>query len=108
MASATEARLPSGEAIIRGMEAPFDDVLCAFTAAYEYSGKAIPFGATVSVSLPLSAEQFPSFELVRVDVTPATEQTERTEVRTADDFTFENDLLTFEADAAALYLLLAK
>jgi len=108
MTSATKAQLPTGEAIIRGMEAPFGDVLYAFVAAYEYSGESIPFGTTVSVSLPLSAEQYPSFELVRMDVTPATEQTERTEVRTAVDFTFENDFLAFEADAAALYLILAK
>lgn len=106
--SATKMVLPVGEAIIRGMASPFDGVLYAFTAAYEYSGEVIPFGTTVSVSLPLSAEQFASFDLVRVDVTPATEETDRTEVRTAVDYTFENDVLTFEADAAALYLLIAR
>lgn len=105
--SATKMKLPTGEAIIRGMEAPFDGVLYAFTAAYEYSGEVIPFGTTVSVSLPLSAEQFAGVELLRVDVTPATETAERTEIRTPVEFTFENDLLTFEADAAALYLIVA-
>jgi len=106
--SATRMVLPTGEAIVRGMEAPFDGVLYAFTAAYEYSGEVIPFGTTVSVSLPLSAEQYASFELVRVDVTPAAGDAERTEVRTAVPYTFESDVLTFEADAAALYLLIAR
>ena len=68
----------------------------------------IPFGTTVTVSLPLSAEQYASFELVRVDVTPAAGDAERTEVRTAVPFTHENNILTFEADAAALYLIIAK
>jgi len=108
MKSATRMKLPVGEAIIRGMEAPFDGVLYAFTAAYEYSGEVIPFGTTVTVSLPLSAEQYASFELVRVDVTPAAGDAERTEVRTAVPFTHENNILTFEADAAALYLIIAK
>ena len=105
LTSATKTALPTGEAIIRGIANPFDGVLYAFTAAYEYSGESIPFGTTAAVSVPLSAEQFTAFELVRVDVTPAAEDAERTETRTAVEYTFENDILTFEADAAGLYLI---
>jgi hypothetical protein len=107
MTSATKMMLPMGEALVRGIADPFDGVLYAFTASYEYSGESIPFGTTVSVSVPLSGEQFASFELLRVDVTPATETEERTEVRTAVEYTYENGVLTFEADSAALYLIVA-
>ena len=108
MTSATKFALPIGEALIRSMEAPFDGVLYAFTAAYEYSGESIPFGTAVSVSMPLSSEQFASFDLIRVDVAEDAETAERTEIRTAVEFTHENDILTFEADAAGLYLIIAK
>jgi hypothetical protein len=96
MTSATKMMLPVGEALVRGIANPFDGVLYAFTASYEYSGESIPFGTTVSVSVPLSGEQFASFELLRVDVTPATETEERTEVHTAVEYTYENGILTFD------------
>ncbi len=95
-----------GEHIVRGMDAPFDGVLYAFTAAYEYSGKIEPFRGIVSFTLPLDAEKYTEFKLVRVDVTPATETTERTEVWTDVDFTYEDGKLTFETDTAGLFLLL--
>ena len=65
----------------------------------------MPFNGKVSVSLPLVAEKYAEFRLVRVDVTPATETTERTEVWTDVAFTFENGRLTFETDVAGLFLL---
>lgn len=59
-----------GEMIVRGMEAPFDGVLYAFTAAYEVAGKLESFKGTVSVTLPLDAEKYTEFRLVRMDVPP--------------------------------------
>jgi len=100
--------LPVGEAVVRGKEAPCEGVLLAFTAAWEYSGEVIPFGTTVTVSLPLSAEQFDSFEMVRVDAVPADETAERTGSYTAVKFAFENGVLTVEADSAGLYLIVPK
>lgn len=99
--------LPMGEKIVRGMKAPFDGALYAFTVAWEYSGKVQEFQAGVTVSLPLSAEEYASFKLVRVDVNPATETTRRAEVWTEIPCAFENGVLSFEAETAALYLLVA-
>ena len=65
----------------------------------------VPRLVRVSVSLPLDAEKYAGFRLVRVDVTPVTETTERTEVWTDVAFTFENGRLTFETDVAGLFLL---
>ena len=42
---------------------------------------------------------------MRVDVTPATEDAARTEVWTEVAFDYQNSQLTFNADAAGLYLL---
>lgn len=88
--------LPNGEGIIRSKDAPFDGALYALTVAYEYAGKVVDFRGTISVTLPLDAEKYGAFQLVRVD------GAERTEVA----FTFENGELTFETDAAGLFLLL--
>jgi len=103
-----ENALPVGEAIVRGMYASFDDVLYAFTAAYEYSGNVMPFSAPVSISLPLIGEEFAAFDLVRIDVTLDAETNERIEIRTPVEYTFENGILTFETNTAALYLLLPR
>ena len=97
--------LPRGEQIVRSMDAPFNGALYAFTAAYEYAGRVEPFKGTVSITLPLDAEKYAEFKLVRVDVTPATETTERTEVWTEIAFTFTDGKLTFETDKAGLFLL---
>lgn len=98
--------LPQGEQIVRGMDAPFDGVLYAFTEAYEQAGKVKPFNGIVSVTLPLDAEKYTEFKLMRVDVTPATETEQRAEVRTDIPFTFEGGKLTFETDTAGLFLLI--
>lgn len=105
-------KLPMGEAIVRGMEAPFEGALYAFTAGYEYSGKMQAFENVkdeeilpITISLPLS-EEIGEFTLVRVDVTPATEEIERAEVWTELAYTFEDGVLTFETETDGLFLLL--
>ena len=98
--------LPRGEQIVRGMEAPFDGALYAFTAAYEFAGKIEPFKGAVSITLTLDAEKYIEFKLVRVDVVPATETTERTETWTEIAFTYEDGKLIFETDTAGLFLLI--
>jgi len=96
--------LPLGEFIVRGAAQPFDGALYAFTAAFEYSGEVQPFIRPLPVSLPVALTE--EFTLVRVDVTPAAQGTERTEAWTEVPFTLENGTLTFEAENTALYLLL--
>lgn len=98
--------LPCGEQIVRGMDAPCAGLLYAFTAAYESAGKIEPFNGIVSVTLPLDAEEYTEFKLVRVDVTPATSSTQRTEIWTDISFVFEDNKLTFETDTAGLFLLI--
>lgn len=93
-----------GELVVRGMEAPFDGVLYALTTAYEFAGSIEPFKGSVRISVPLELAH--SFKLVLVDVTEATETTERAEVRTEIPYTYEVGTLTFETDAAGLFLLL--
>lgn len=99
--------LPRGEQIVRGMEAPFNGVLYGFTVAYEFAGRVEPFQGTVSVTMPLDAEKYTEFKLVRVDAPRTTEQVERTEVWTDIAFTYENGELIFETDVAGLFLLLS-
>lgn len=100
--------LPRGELIVRGLDAPFEGVLYALTTAYEYSGIVQPFKGSVSVTIPLDEEKYPEFNVVRVDVTPAAGTTPRTEVLTYVPFAFEDGKLTFETDAAGLFLLIPK
>lgn len=98
--------LPRGEQIVRGMDAPVNGVLYGFTVAYEFAGRVEPFKGTVSVTLPLDAEKYTEFKLVRVDVSQTMEQVERTEVWTDIAFDYENGELSFETDVAGLFLLL--
>ncbi len=93
-----------GELIVHGMEKPFDGVLYALTAAYEFAGSIEPFRGKVRTSIPIELSE--AFKLVRVDVTEATETTERTEVWTEIPYTFEDGILAFETDAAGLFLML--
>lgn len=98
--------IPSGELIVRGMDAPIDGVLYAFTAAYEQAGKIKPFNGNVSITIPLDAEKYTGFKLVRVDVTPATETEPRAEVWTDIAFTSTDSSLTFKTNTAGLFLLM--
>lgn len=100
--------LPRGELIVRGFDTPFEGALYALTAAYEYSGIVQPFKGNVSVTIPFDKEKYPEFNVVRVDVTPAAGTTPRTEVLTYVPFAFEDGKLTFETDAAGLFLLIPK
>lgn len=100
--------MPRGELIVRGLDAPFEGALYALTAAYEYSGIVQPFKGNVSVTIPLDEEKYPEFNVVRVDVTPAAGTTPRTEVLTYVPYAFEDGKLTFETDAAGLFLLIPK
>ncbi len=93
-----------GELIVRGLETPFNGALYALTAAYEYAGKVDPLNGPVEITVPVELEA--SFRVVRVDVTPATEETERTEVWTEIPFSYENGELTFETDIDGLFLLI--
>ncbi len=94
-----------GELIVHAGAEPYDGVLYAVTAAYEYSGKVIPFEGTVSVSVPLELDD--DFRVVRVDVTEATDTTERSEEWTTITYTCEDGILSFETDAEGLFLIIA-
>ena len=96
-----------GELIVRGLERPFDGVLYALTVAHEYSGTLNEFTGMVRVEIPLTlADELPEFWLVRVDVTEAGENTERTEIWTEIEYTCEAGVLSFDTDAAGIFLLL--
>ena len=97
--------LPRGEQIIRGLDAPFNGALYAITAAYESAGLVEPFKGAVAITLPLDAGNYAAFTLVRVDVTPATETTARTETRTPIAHTLQHGKLTFQTNAPGLFLL---
>lgn len=99
-------RKPKGEVIVRGMEAPFEGTLYAFTAGYEYAGRMQEIKSSpITIALPLNAE-IGEFTLVRVDVTPETEETERAEVWTELAYTLEDGVLSFETETDGLFLLL--
>lgn len=95
------------EIIVRGMKAPFDGVLYAFTAGYEYSGRMQPFTKASKISLPLDSAEYAGFKLVRVDVTPASETAERAEAWTEITYSFENGILSFESECEGLFLLIS-
>ena len=94
-ATITGKKLPRGEALVRGAEAPFEGVLYAFTAGYECGGKMEHFQKPVTISLPLPLTT-DSFKLV------AAEGDDWDEL----DYTFENGLLTFTAEEEGLFLIL--
>ena len=85
--------LPKGEAIIRGAADPFEGVLYAFTAGYEYSGDMEAFIGAVKVSLPVSVEG--EFKLMFAG------EEELTEIA----YTVEEGVLSFETETAGLYLI---
>jgi len=93
--------IADGDLLIRGFENPYDGVLFAFTAARESAGKALEFKKIMTVSFETEME---NFQLVRVDVSFIDGQ--RTEVWTEVEYALEDGVLSFEAEAAALYLML--
>ena len=102
-----EDALPAkGEKLIRALNAPVEGALYGFTVSYEWYGEIVPFNGKVSVEMKVSDKVTEKFCLVRVDVTPETEEAPRTENWENVDFTCENGVLKFETDKAAVYLLL--
>ena len=106
---------PEGELLLRaaslyqsGDESA--DAYYAFAAAWEANGQAQELSEAVMVSLPLAigeatdetslAVPTDSFKLVRVDVE------DTAEVQTEVPFAYEDSILTFEMDCAAIYLLI--
>lgn len=96
-----------GELIVCGLETPFDGVLYALTVAHEYAGTLNDFTGMVHVEIPLAlTNELPAFRLVRVDVPEGGEDTERTEVWTEIKYSYEDGVLSFDTDAAGVFLLL--
>ncbi len=96
-----------GELIARGQEMPFDGVLYLLTIAYEYDGTLNEFTGMVRIDISLElTEELPEFQLVRVDVTEADEDTERAEVWTGIEYNYEDGVLSFDTDTAGIFLLL--
>ena len=96
-----------GELSVCGLEKPFDGVLYALTIAHEYAGKLDEFTGMVHIEMSLVlTDELPEFRLVRVDVTEAGEDTERTEVWTEIEYNYEDGVLSFDTDAAGMFLLL--
>ena len=96
-----------GELSVCGLEAPFDGILYMLTVAYEYDGMLDEFTGMVHIEIALEMpDELPEFQLVRVDVTEADEDTERTEVWTGIEYNYEDGVLSFDTDIAGIFLLL--
>jgi len=88
-----------GETVIRGMNAPAEGVLYAFTLGQEYSGVLEPFQGTVRASIPLDAS-LEGFTLKMIPTLKGTAKSVQV------DYTIENGVLTFESDMPGLFLLI--
>ena len=89
-----------GELSVYGLERPFDGVLYALTVGYEYAGALDEFTGMVRVEIPMAlTDQLPEFRLVYVDATGVGEDTEI-------EYTYEEGVLSFDTDAAGVFLLL--
>ena len=96
-----------GELSVCGLEAPFDGILYALTIAHEYAGTLDEFTGMVHIEITLEMpDELPEFQLVRVDVTEADEDTERAEVWTGIEYNYEDGALSFDTDTAGMFLLL--
>lgn len=96
-----------GELSVCGLEAPFDGILYALTIAHEYAGTLDEFTGMVHMEITLEMpDELPEFQLVRVDVTEADEDTERAEVWTGIEYNYEDGVLSFDTDTAGMFLLL--
>ena len=96
-----------GELSVCGLEAPFDGILYALTIAHEYAGTLDEFTGMVHIEITLEMpDELPEFQLVRVDVTEADEDTERAEVWTGIEYNYEDGVLSFDTDTAGIFLLL--
>ena len=84
-----EALPAHGELIARTLEISDGEVLLSF--AYEFAGISQDFGGVVQLSVPF--EQFESFDLVSLD--------SQKDI----PFSYRDGVLSFEADAAGMFLL---
>lgn len=87
--------LPRGQLTVHGQEMPFDGALYALTIAFEYAGQSAELSGPVRVSVPLQNER--AFKLFRMDKGVLTEL----------QYTYENDILSYEIDQAGMFLLIA-
>ena len=82
--------LPYGTLVIRGGEAPADGVLYAITVTGSYYGKVVELMQPVTVTVPMALEGFRIVSMDGADI----------------PFTPADGMLTFEAEAVGLFLLI--
>ena len=82
--------LPYGTLVIRGGEAPVDGVLYAITVTGSYYGKVVELMQPVTVTVPMALEGFRIVSMDGADI----------------PFTLADGMLTFEAEAVGLFLLI--
>lgn len=97
--------LPMGQLLVRGAAAPVEGLLYAFTVTGSYAGKVVEMDQAATITLPEDLSQLPAFRLIRVDVTPATEAAERSEIWTEIVYRLDGGALTFTAEEPGVYLL---
>lgn len=102
--SRADEALPMGQLLVRGA-ADVCGAYYAFTVAGSYAGNVIELDGKTVVTLPEDLSALPACKLVRLDVTPATADAERTEALTDVPFRMSNGQLTFTAEVGGLYLL---
>lgn len=96
--------LPMGQLLVRGLAEPFPGALCAFTVTGSYAGKVIELDGQTVITLPEDLSALPAFMLLRV-TTPEEDGCEP--ILEEIPFRMENGLLTFTAEKAGLYLIVA-
>ena len=93
--------LPMGQLLLRGQADCFG-ALYAFTLTGSYAGSVVDMDSTTNVTLPDNLSALPAFTLLRVDIADDGSQS-----LTAIDYRLADGLLTFTAEKAGLYLLMA-
>ena len=98
-----------GELLVRGMEAPFanEDVLFAFTAAYEHVGRVVDFNGRVQLKVAIS-ELPEDFKLMHVVVVVDEETGVRSEEWVNLPHGYEDGYVVFETETMGLFLLMAE
>jgi len=98
-----------GELLVRGMETPFanEDVLHAFTAAYEHMGRVVNFNGRVQLKIAVS-ELPENFKLMHVVVVVNEETGARSEEWVNLPHSYEEGYVVFETDTYGLFLLMTE
>lgn len=96
--------LPMGQLLVRGMAEPFPGALYAFTVAGSYAGKVVELEGKTTITLPEDLSALPAFTLLRVT---APEEFGGVLVVDKIPCRMENGQLSFTAEMAGLYLLVA-